>query len=153
MAENPNTSVSQPTSRSWNIVRIPSEPDVVSSNSTDSVREQLRQVNQRLDEVQRDFVKSKEEVEETSNIDGVVHCDCTPLGIQRHHRQANTQQTQSGCLNISSNHEVPDQNWDRRSQKRSSGVKAVLPNGDNAAQETQNLAPTIDTRDAYKTSP
>ncbi|RWW87045.1 hypothetical protein BHE74_00004140 [Ensete ventricosum] len=30
------------------------------------MREQLRQVNQRLDEVQREFVKSKEEVGETS---------------------------------------------------------------------------------------
>ncbi|RRT34542.1 hypothetical protein B296_00047958 [Ensete ventricosum] len=42
------------------------EPDVVSSDSTNSVREQLRQVNQRLDEVQRDFVRSKEEVRETT---------------------------------------------------------------------------------------
>ncbi|RZS00501.1 hypothetical protein BHM03_00030207 [Ensete ventricosum] len=40
--------------------------DVVSSDSTNSVREQLRQVNQRLDEVQRDFVRSKEEVGETT---------------------------------------------------------------------------------------
>ncbi|RWW37822.1 hypothetical protein BHE74_00057014 [Ensete ventricosum] len=42
------------------------EPDVVSSDSTNSVREQLRQVNQRLNEVQRDFVISKEEVGETT---------------------------------------------------------------------------------------
>ncbi|RWW44403.1 hypothetical protein BHE74_00049853 [Ensete ventricosum] len=40
--------------------------NVISSYSTNSVREQLRQVNQRLDEVQRDFVKSKEEVGETT---------------------------------------------------------------------------------------
>ncbi|RZS27414.1 hypothetical protein BHM03_00060869, partial [Ensete ventricosum] len=40
--------------------------DVISSDSTDSVREQLRQVNQRLDEVRREFVKSKEEVSESS---------------------------------------------------------------------------------------
>ncbi|RRT79599.1 hypothetical protein B296_00005181 [Ensete ventricosum] len=66
MAENPNASVIQPTSRSRNVVCIPSEPDAVSSDSTDSMREQLRQVNQRLDEVQREFVKSKEEVGETS---------------------------------------------------------------------------------------
>ncbi|RWV81058.1 hypothetical protein GW17_00057561 [Ensete ventricosum] len=66
MAENPNALVSQSLSRSWNIVRIPSESDTVSSDSTNSMREQLRQVNQRLDEVQRDFVKSKEEVGETS---------------------------------------------------------------------------------------
>ncbi|RWV76912.1 hypothetical protein GW17_00062336, partial [Ensete ventricosum] len=42
------------------------EPDVVSLDSTNSVREQLRQVNRRLDEVQRDFVRSKEEVGETT---------------------------------------------------------------------------------------
>ncbi|RZS26637.1 hypothetical protein BHM03_00059997 [Ensete ventricosum] len=47
-------------------MRTPLEPDVVSSDSTNSVREQLRQVNQRLDEVQRDFVRSKEEVRETT---------------------------------------------------------------------------------------
>ncbi|RRT64315.1 hypothetical protein B296_00015063 [Ensete ventricosum] len=47
-------------------MRLPPEPDVVSSDSTNSVREQLRQVNQRLDEVQRDFVRSKEEVGETT---------------------------------------------------------------------------------------
>ncbi|RZS08369.1 hypothetical protein BHM03_00039339 [Ensete ventricosum] len=47
-------------------MRIPLESDVVSSDSTNSVREQLRQVNQRLNEVQRDFVRSKEEVGETT---------------------------------------------------------------------------------------
>ncbi|RWW42138.1 hypothetical protein BHE74_00052331 [Ensete ventricosum] len=47
-------------------MRIPLEPDVIFSYSTNSVREQLRQVNQRLDEVQRDFVRSKEEVGETT---------------------------------------------------------------------------------------
>ncbi|RWW20714.1 hypothetical protein GW17_00015150 [Ensete ventricosum] len=47
-------------------MRLPPEPDVVSSYSTNSVREQLRQVNQRIDEVQRDFVRSKEEVGETT---------------------------------------------------------------------------------------
>ncbi|RWW41159.1 hypothetical protein BHE74_00053370, partial [Ensete ventricosum] len=47
-------------------MRLPPEPDVVSSNLTNLVREQLRQVNQRIDEVQRDFVRSKEEVGETT---------------------------------------------------------------------------------------
>ncbi|RRT77098.1 hypothetical protein B296_00026196 [Ensete ventricosum] len=63
--ENPNASVSQPTNRSRDVMRLLPESDVVSSDSTNLVREQLRQVNQRLDEVQRDFVRSKEEVEET----------------------------------------------------------------------------------------
>ncbi|RWV80874.1 hypothetical protein GW17_00057778 [Ensete ventricosum] len=48
--ENPNASVSQPPNRSRDVMRLPPEPDVVSSDSTNSVREQLRQVNQRLDE-------------------------------------------------------------------------------------------------------
>ncbi|RRT64750.1 hypothetical protein B296_00011700 [Ensete ventricosum] len=47
-------------------MRTPLELDVISSDSTNSVREQLRQVNQRLDEVQRDYVISKEEVWETT---------------------------------------------------------------------------------------
>ncbi|RRT40262.1 hypothetical protein B296_00057784 [Ensete ventricosum] len=47
-------------------MRLPPEPNVVSSDSTNSVREQLRQVNQRIDEDQRDFVRSKEEVGETT---------------------------------------------------------------------------------------
>ncbi|RZR71145.1 hypothetical protein BHM03_00003868 [Ensete ventricosum] len=64
--ENSNASVSQPMSRSRNVMCTPLEPDVVSSSSTNSVREQLCQVNQRLDEVQRDFVRSKEEVSETT---------------------------------------------------------------------------------------
>ncbi|RWW81429.1 hypothetical protein BHE74_00010162 [Ensete ventricosum] len=64
--ENPNASVSQPPNRSRDVMRLLPEPDVVSSDSTNSVRKQLCQVNQRLDEVQRDFVRSKEEVEETT---------------------------------------------------------------------------------------
>ncbi|RRT49687.1 hypothetical protein B296_00050451 [Ensete ventricosum] len=64
--ENPNASVSQSANRSQDVMCIPLEPDVVSSYSTNSVREPLRQVNQRLDEVQRDFIRSKEEVGETT---------------------------------------------------------------------------------------
>ncbi|RRT82968.1 hypothetical protein B296_00002367 [Ensete ventricosum] len=64
--ENPNVSVSQPPNHSRDVMRLPPKPDVVSSDSTNSVREQLRQVNQRIDEVQRDFVSSKEEVRETT---------------------------------------------------------------------------------------
>ncbi|RRT51062.1 hypothetical protein B296_00032986 [Ensete ventricosum] len=46
--ENPNASVSQSPNRSQDVMRLPPEPDV------------------RLDEVQRDFVRSKEEVGETT---------------------------------------------------------------------------------------
>ncbi|RWV88141.1 hypothetical protein BHE74_00047572 [Ensete ventricosum] len=47
-------------------MRTSPEPNVISSYSTNSVREQLCQVNQRLNEVQRNFVRSKEEVRETT---------------------------------------------------------------------------------------
>ncbi|RZR91513.1 hypothetical protein BHM03_00019637 [Ensete ventricosum] len=63
--ENPNASVSQSANCSRDVMRLPPGPDVVSSDSTNSMRE-FRQVNQRLDEVQRDFVRSKEEVGETT---------------------------------------------------------------------------------------
>ncbi|RRT31469.1 hypothetical protein B296_00054969 [Ensete ventricosum] len=66
MIENPNALVSQPSNRSRDVMRLPLEPDFVSSDSTNLVREQLRQVNQRLDEVQKGFVRSKKEVEETT---------------------------------------------------------------------------------------
>ncbi|RWV90843.1 hypothetical protein GW17_00046922 [Ensete ventricosum] len=42
------------------------ELDTLSSDSTHSLREQLRQVNQKLDEVQKEFIKSKEELGECS---------------------------------------------------------------------------------------
>ncbi|RRT53232.1 hypothetical protein B296_00025568 [Ensete ventricosum] len=48
--ENSNASVSQPPNRSQDVMHLPPEPDVVSSDSTNSAREQLRQVNQRIDE-------------------------------------------------------------------------------------------------------
>ncbi|RWW49987.1 hypothetical protein BHE74_00043799 [Ensete ventricosum] len=57
MIENLNASVSQPTNHSRDVMRTPLEPDVVSSDSTNSVREQLCQVNQRLDEVSRSKCK------------------------------------------------------------------------------------------------
>ncbi|RRT65829.1 hypothetical protein B296_00040169 [Ensete ventricosum] len=65
-SENPNVLAAQPASHSQDVARVPPELDVISSDSTDSVREQLHQVNQRLDEVRREFVKSKEEVDESS---------------------------------------------------------------------------------------
>ncbi|RWV88483.1 hypothetical protein BHE74_00028992 [Ensete ventricosum] len=64
--ENSNTSAAQPASHAQNIVHVPSELNIISSDSNNSVREQLRQVNQRLDEVQRKFVKSKKEVDKSS---------------------------------------------------------------------------------------
>ncbi|RZR75586.1 hypothetical protein BHM03_00062825 [Ensete ventricosum] len=39
--------------------------DTLSSDSTDSLREQVRQVHQQLDEVQKEVLKSKEEFEES----------------------------------------------------------------------------------------
>ncbi|RWV76799.1 hypothetical protein GW17_00062474 [Ensete ventricosum] len=42
------------------------ELDILSSDSVDSLRAQLPRVNQRLDEVQKEFIKSKEELGESS---------------------------------------------------------------------------------------
>ncbi|RWV90521.1 hypothetical protein GW17_00047269 [Ensete ventricosum] len=64
--ENLNASVMQPASHSRHVVCVPSEPNIISLDSTDSVREQLRQVNQSLDVVQREFIKLKEEISESS---------------------------------------------------------------------------------------
>ncbi|RRT58408.1 hypothetical protein B296_00021041 [Ensete ventricosum] len=44
------------------------ERDTLSSNSTNSLRAQLRLMNRCIDEVQKEFVKSKDELEESSMI-------------------------------------------------------------------------------------
>ncbi|RRT58221.1 hypothetical protein B296_00018420 [Ensete ventricosum] len=64
-SKNPNASTLRPVNHSRDITYVPSDLDVISSDSTNSVREQLRKVNQRLDEVQREYIKSKEEVGES----------------------------------------------------------------------------------------
>ncbi|RWW28307.1 hypothetical protein GW17_00007226 [Ensete ventricosum] len=53
-------------SRSYN--PAPTEPDLdtLSTNSTDSLREQVRRVHQRLDEVQKEVLRSKDETGESS---------------------------------------------------------------------------------------
>ncbi|RWV91577.1 hypothetical protein BHE74_00045008 [Ensete ventricosum] len=45
---------------------MPPELDTLSFDSTDSLKARLPQVNQRLNDVQKEFVKSKEELEESS---------------------------------------------------------------------------------------
>ncbi|RRT37241.1 hypothetical protein B296_00042851 [Ensete ventricosum] len=64
-SENPNASAPRPVSQSRDITHVPSDLDVISLDSIDSVIEQLHHVNQRLDEVQREYIKSKEEVGES----------------------------------------------------------------------------------------
>ncbi|RWV95570.1 hypothetical protein BHE74_00003151 [Ensete ventricosum] len=58
--------VERSTSHSWDVVHTAPEPYVISSDSTDSIKEHIRQVNQRLEEVQREFVKLKEEFSKSS---------------------------------------------------------------------------------------
>ncbi|RRT49571.1 hypothetical protein B296_00035637 [Ensete ventricosum] len=53
-------------SRSCDMVQTSPGFDILSSNSADSLREQVRQVHQRLDEVQKEVLKSKGEIEESS---------------------------------------------------------------------------------------
>ncbi|RRT73525.1 hypothetical protein B296_00030540 [Ensete ventricosum] len=68
--EGTSTSLGVPAARSAShsrdIAHTAPKPDVISSDLTDSIKEQIRQVNQRLDEVQSEFVKSKEELGERS---------------------------------------------------------------------------------------
>ncbi|RZR93357.1 hypothetical protein BHM03_00021852 [Ensete ventricosum] len=48
------------------VEHTPWESDTLSSDSTNSLKAQLRQVNRRLDDVQKEFTKSKEEMGESS---------------------------------------------------------------------------------------
>ncbi|RWW40598.1 hypothetical protein BHE74_00053975 [Ensete ventricosum] len=53
-------------SRSCDPVQTGPDFDSLSSDTTDSLREQVRQVHQRLDEVQKEVLKSREDIEESS---------------------------------------------------------------------------------------
>ncbi|RZS23395.1 hypothetical protein BHM03_00056306 [Ensete ventricosum] len=65
-AASPTSTPARSQSRSYN--PVPTEPnfDTLSTDTTDSLREQVRQVHQRLDEVQKEVLKSREEVGESS---------------------------------------------------------------------------------------
>ncbi|RRT80284.1 hypothetical protein B296_00001080 [Ensete ventricosum] len=53
-------------SHSRDVAHTAPEPDVIALDSIDFVKEQICQVNQRVDEVQREYVKSQEELGESS---------------------------------------------------------------------------------------
>ncbi|RZS07430.1 hypothetical protein BHM03_00038264 [Ensete ventricosum] len=53
-------------SRSYNPAPTELDLDTLSTDSTDSLREQVRRVHQRLDEVQKEVLRSKEEIGESS---------------------------------------------------------------------------------------
>ncbi|RZS04447.1 hypothetical protein BHM03_00034783 [Ensete ventricosum] len=53
-------------SRSYNPAPTELDLDTLSTDSTDSLREQVRRVHQRLDEVQKEVLKSREEIGESS---------------------------------------------------------------------------------------
>ncbi|RWW62461.1 hypothetical protein BHE74_00030393 [Ensete ventricosum] len=65
-AASPTPTPAQSQSRSYN--PVPTEPDLdtLSIDTVDSLREQVRRVHQRLDEVQKKVLKSREEVGESS---------------------------------------------------------------------------------------
>ncbi|RZR88920.1 hypothetical protein BHM03_00016564 [Ensete ventricosum] len=54
------------TDRSYNLVPIELDLDTLSIDAADSLREQVRRVHQRLDEVQKEVLKSREKVGESS---------------------------------------------------------------------------------------
>ncbi|RZR75765.1 hypothetical protein BHM03_00000251 [Ensete ventricosum] len=65
-ANSPTTAPARSRSRSYDPIQVSPDLDTLSSDSTDSLREQVRQVHQRLDEVQKEVLKSKGEVGESS---------------------------------------------------------------------------------------
>ncbi|RRT64595.1 hypothetical protein B296_00016281 [Ensete ventricosum] len=62
----PTTTPARSRSRSCDLVQVNPNLDSLSSDSVDSLREQVRQVHQRLDEVQKEVLKLKGEVGECS---------------------------------------------------------------------------------------
>ncbi|RRT31694.1 hypothetical protein B296_00054325, partial [Ensete ventricosum] len=62
----PTSTPTRSQSRSHNPASTESDPDILSIDSTDSLRKQVRRVHQRLDEVQKEVFRSKDEVGESS---------------------------------------------------------------------------------------
>ncbi|RRT60316.1 hypothetical protein B296_00031625 [Ensete ventricosum] len=66
LAASPTPVPARSQSRSYNPVQTGPNFDTLSSDTTDSLREKVRQVHQRLDEVQNEVLKSRGEVGESS---------------------------------------------------------------------------------------
>ncbi|RWV98505.1 hypothetical protein GW17_00038641, partial [Ensete ventricosum] len=62
----PTPTLARSQSRSYNPVQIGPDFDTLSSDTADSLREQVHQVHQRLDEVQKKVLKSRGEIGESS---------------------------------------------------------------------------------------
>ncbi|RWW87868.1 hypothetical protein BHE74_00003273, partial [Ensete ventricosum] len=62
----PTSTPTRSQSRSHNPAPTEPDPDILSTDSTDSLREQVRRVHQRLDEVQKEVLRSKDEAGESS---------------------------------------------------------------------------------------
>ncbi|RZS12699.1 hypothetical protein BHM03_00044178 [Ensete ventricosum] len=71
-------------SRSYNPVSTELDLDTLSTDTADSLREQVRQVNQRLDEVQKEVLKSRGEVGESSKDDSPIHSRDTDQATHDH---------------------------------------------------------------------
>ncbi|RWV99993.1 hypothetical protein GW17_00037067, partial [Ensete ventricosum] len=67
----PTAAPARSQSRSCDPVQTSPDFDTLSSDTVDSLREQVRQVHQRLDEVQKDVLKSREEIGERSKGDSL----------------------------------------------------------------------------------
>ncbi|RWW88972.1 hypothetical protein BHE74_00002140 [Ensete ventricosum] len=68
-AASPIAALARSQSRSCDLVQNSPDFDTLSSESADSLKEQVRQVHQRLDEVQKEVLKSKGEIGESSKGD------------------------------------------------------------------------------------
>ncbi|RRT49156.1 hypothetical protein B296_00046975 [Ensete ventricosum] len=65
-AASPTAAPARSQSRSCDLVQTGPDLDTLSSGTADSLREQVRQVHQRLDEVQKEVLKSRGEIGESS---------------------------------------------------------------------------------------
>ncbi|RZS28250.1 hypothetical protein BHM03_00061820 [Ensete ventricosum] len=65
-AASPTPTPARSQSRSYNPIRTEPDFDTLSTDTADSLREQVRRVHQRLDEVQKEVLKSRGEVGESS---------------------------------------------------------------------------------------
>ncbi|RRT32005.1 hypothetical protein B296_00050682 [Ensete ventricosum] len=70
-AASPTLTSARSQSRSYNPVLTGPDFDTLSSDTVDSLREQARRVHQRLDEVQKEVLKSRGEVGESSKGDSL----------------------------------------------------------------------------------
>ncbi|RRT43692.1 hypothetical protein B296_00056231 [Ensete ventricosum] len=67
-AASPTPTPARSQSRSYNLIQTEPDFDILSTDTTDSLIEQVRRVHQRLDEVHKEVLKSRGEIGESSKV-------------------------------------------------------------------------------------